>query len=92
MSFLHRHVGNPLLSGIGRLLFRAPVGDFHCGLRGFKTAGVRTLALQCPGYEATSEMVVKATRRNIRIAKVPVVQRRAADPDRSSRLRTFRDG
>ena len=92
MSFLHRRVGNPLLSGIGRLFFRAPVGDFHCGLRGFNAASVRALALQCSGYEATSEMVVKAAQKNMRIAEVPVVQRRATDPDRKSGLRTWPDG
>ncbi len=92
MSFLHRYVGSPLLSGLGRLFFRAPVGDFHCGLRGFKAASVRALALQCPGMECSSEMVVKAARRNMRIAEAPVVQRRAFNPDRSSHLRTWRDG
>ena len=92
MSFLHRYVGNPLLSGLGRLFFRAPVGDFHCGLRGFKTASVRTLALQCPGMECASEMVIKAAQKNMRIAEAPVVQRRAFDPDRSSHLCTWRDG
>ncbi len=92
MSFLHRRVGNPLLSGLGRLFFRAPIGDFHCGLRGFKTSSVRALALQCPGYEATSEMVVKAVHKHMRIAEVPTVQCRATDPDRSSHLRTWHDG
>ena len=92
MSFLHRRVGNPLLSGIGRLFFRVSVGDFHCGLRGFNAASVRALALQCPGYEATSEMVVKAAQKNMRVAEVPVAQRRATDPDRSSGLRTWLDG
>ena len=92
MSFLHRYVGSPLLSGLGRLFFRAPVGDFHCGLRGFKAASVRALALQCPGMECSSEMVVKAVRRNMRIAEAPVVQRRAFNPERSSHLRTWRDG
>ncbi len=59
MSLLHR-IGNPLLSGIGKLFFRSHVNDFHCGLRGFRTASVRALALQCPGMEFASEMIIKA--------------------------------
>ena len=91
-SFLHRRVGNPVLSGIGKLLFRAPVSDFHCGLRGFSTAAIRTLGLQSPGFEATSEMIAKAAHRNLRITEVPVIQRRATDPGRVSHLRSWRDG
>ncbi len=91
MSFLHRRVGNPLLSGIGRL--------FSCARRGLslRVAGVqsgkrRALALQCPWMECASEMIVKAVRSNMRIAEAPARQRRTIDPDRSSRLRTWRDG
>ena len=92
MSFLRRYVGNPLLSGLGRLLFRAPVDDFHCGLRGFSAVGVRSLELRCPGMECASEIIVKATLKKLRIAEVPVAQRAAIDPDRDSRLRVWRDG
>ncbi len=92
MPFLRRHIGNPLLSGIGKLLFQSPVGDFHCGLRGFSAASVRALALQCPGMELASEMIAKAIRMNMRITEVPVVQRRAMDPNRSSHLRIWQDG
>ena len=92
MSFLRRYMGNPLLSGVGKLLFRIPVGDFHCGLRGFRRAGAESLALQCPGFEIASEMLIKAKRRNLRMAEVPVMQRPRADPDRPSHLRSVRDG
>ncbi len=92
MSFLHRYIGNPLLSGIGRLFFRAPVSDFHCGLRGFRTAWVRGIGLQCPGMEITSELIVRAMRQNARITEVPVMQLPATDPDRVPHLRTWRDG
>lgn len=92
MSFLRRYVGNPLLSGIGRLLFRAPVNDFHCGLRGFSAVGIRSLELHCPGMECASEIIVKATLKKLRIAEVPVAQRAALDPNRDSRLRVWRDG
>ena len=89
---LNRYVGAPLLSGIGKLFSGAPVSDFHCGLRGFSVDAVRSLALQSPGMELASEMVVKAIRKDLRIAEAPVTQRRALDPARSSHLRIWRDG
>ncbi len=92
MSMLHRYIGNPLLSRIGRLFFHAPVSDFHCGFRGFRTAWVRGIGLQCPGMEITSEVIVRAARRNARIAEVPVTPHPATDPDRVPHLRTWRDG
>ena len=92
MSFLRRYIGNPILSRIGRLLFRAPVRDFQCGLRGLRTDSVRALGLQSPGMECASEMIVKAVRKEMRIAEAPVRQRRALDPNRSSHLRPWRDG
>ncbi|HSG81303.1 MAG TPA: glycosyltransferase family 2 protein [Gemmatimonadota bacterium] len=91
MPFLHRYLGNPVLSFIGRLFFRSPVGDFHCGLRGFETEAMRRLGLTTPGMEFASEMVVKSTLRGLRVAEVPTT----LSPDgRSSRphLRTWRDG
>src|SRR6476659_77574 len=91
MPRLHRYFGNPLLTGIGRLLFRVPLGDFHCGLRGFRRDSIMSLALTSSGMEFASEMVVKATLRNLRIAEVPTT----LSPDGRSRpphLRTWRDG
>ena len=61
MPFLHRYLGNPVLSFIGRLLFPSAIGDFHCGLRGFRREILPALDLQSPGMEFASEMVVKAT-------------------------------
>lgn len=75
MCFLNRTIGAPLLSSIGNILYRSPVHDFHCGLRGFETTHVRTLNLKAPGMEAASEIRVKAVRQNFRIAEVPVSQR-----------------
>ena len=92
MRFLNRYVGAPLLSAVGRLLVRAPVSDFHCGLRGFDLARMRGLALRAPGMEIASEMVVKAAQANLRVAEVPVSQRPAWDPDRVPRLRIWHDG
>lgn len=92
MRFLNRYIGAPLLSAVGRFLVRAPVSDFHCGLRGFDLARMRGLALRAPGMEIASEMVVKAARANLRMAEVPVSQRPAWDPDRVPRLRIWHDG
>jgi glycosyltransferase involved in cell wall biosynthesis len=91
MPRLHRYLGNPVLTGIGKLLFRSPLGDFHCGLRGFRRDAIMSLALTSPGMEFASEMVVKATLRNLRIAEVPTT----LSPDGRSRpphLRSWRDG
>jgi len=91
MPPLHRYLGNPVLSGIGRLFFRSPIGDFHCGLRGFRTEAVRALGLTTEGMEFASEMVVRATVDGLRIAEVPAT----LSPDGRNRpphLRSFRDG
>jgi len=91
MPFLHRYVGNPVLSFVGRLLFRTRVGDFHCGLRGFDREAVRSLQLRTTGMEFASELVVKAALARWRIAEVPTT----LSPDgrgRPPHLRTWRDG
>ncbi|EPR43937.1 glycosyl transferase family 2 [Desulfovibrio sp. X2] len=91
MPFLHRYLGNPVLSFIGRLFFKTTCGDFHCGLRGFDRDAVRALDLHTPGMEYASEMVVRASLEGLRIAEVPT----KLSPDGRSRpphLRTWRDG
>ena len=91
MPALHRYLGNPVLTAIGRLLFRSPVRDFHCGLRGFSRESVLTLELRTTGMEFASEMVVKATLMGLRVSEVPTTLR----PDgrsRPSHLRSWRDG
>jgi len=91
MPFLHRRLGNPILSGLGRLFFHSPVGDFHCGLRGFRRDAVAALGLAAPGMEFASEMVVKATLHGLRITEVP--SRLFADGrSRRPHLRSWRDG
>src|ERR1700750_1442591 len=60
MPPLHRYLGNPVLSFLGRTFFDIPVGDFHCGLRAFRRDTIRELGLTAPGMEFASEMVVKA--------------------------------
>lgn len=92
MPFLHRYLGNPVLSWVGRTLFGLKeVGDFHCGIRGFRRDRVRDLDLCLPGMEYASEMVVRAQLAGHSIVEVPTTLR----PDGRSRpphLRTWRDG
>jgi hypothetical protein len=91
MPALHRYLGNPVLTGLGRLFYRSPCGDFHCGLRGFRREAVLALGLTAPGMEFASEMIVKATLRGLRIDEVPTT----LSPDGRSRpphLRSWRDG
>jgi glycosyltransferase involved in cell wall biosynthesis len=91
MPFLHRYLGNPVLSWIGRLFFSSPCGDFHCGLRGFRKSAIESLDLQTSGMEFASEMIVKAALYRLSIAEVPTT----LSPDGRSRaphLRTWRDG
>jgi hypothetical protein len=91
MPLLHRYLGNPVLSFLGRLFFHAKVGDFHCGLRGFERASTLALGVNAPGMEFASELVVKAALAGYRIAEVPTT----LAPDGRSRaphLRTWRDG
>jgi glycosyltransferase involved in cell wall biosynthesis len=91
MPWLSRWIGNPVLTGLGRLFFRSPVADFHCGLRGFRRDAILALDLQTTGMEFASEMVVKATLRELRIAEVPTTLSRG-DAGRRSHLRPWRDG
>ncbi len=91
MPTLHRYLGNPVLTTIGRLFFHSPSGDFHCGLRGFSKAAVMQLDLRTTGMEFASEMVVKATLHKMRIAEVPTTLS-PAGRSRPSHLRSWRDG
>jgi hypothetical protein len=91
MPALHRYLGNPVLSYLGRLFFSIPVGDFHCGMRGFRTSAIRDLQLKTTGMEFASEMVVRSALQRLRISEVPATLM----PDGRSRaphLRTWRDG
>jgi hypothetical protein len=91
MPFLHRWLGNPVLSWLGRLFFGSDVGDFHAGLRGVRRSPILALDLRTTGMEFASEMVVKAVVHGLRITEVPVT----LSPDKRDRpphLRTWRDG
>src|SRR6266550_6519190 len=91
MVWSHRWVGNPVLTAISRLFFHTPVGDMHCGLRGFRKDAYTKMRLRATGMEFASEMVIKASLQGLKIAEVPVT----LSPDGRSRpphLRTWRDG
>lgn len=91
MPPLHRYLGNPALSLLGRVIFRAECGDFHCGMRGLSKDAFERLGLRCTGMEFASEMVVKAKLAGMKIAETPTT----LSPDGRSRaphLRTWRDG
>lgn len=91
MPFLHRYLGNPVLTGIGKLLFGSPCNDFHCGLRGFRKDAIANLELQTTGMEFASEMVVKATLHKMQITEVPTTLS-PAGRTRPPHLNTWRDG
>jgi glycosyltransferase involved in cell wall biosynthesis len=91
MPPLHRYLGNPVLSFIGRLFYATPIGDFHCGLRAFSREAIGRLGLNTTGMEFASEMVVKAALQGLRIEEAPTT----LVPDGRSRpphLRSWRDG
>jgi glycosyltransferase involved in cell wall biosynthesis len=91
MPWKNRYLGNPVLSGIGRLLFRCPVRDLHCGLRGFSRAAFRRMSLRTRGMEFAAEMVIEATLAGMRVAEVPVTLHRDGR-SRPSHLCPWRDG
>jgi glycosyltransferase involved in cell wall biosynthesis len=91
MPWHHRWIGNPVLSRLGKLFFKAKIDDFHCGIRAFRRDAILNLGLRTTGMEFASEMVVRATLGGLRVSQVPVTLR----PDGRSRpphLRSWRDG
>jgi glycosyltransferase involved in cell wall biosynthesis len=91
MPPLHRYLGNPVLTGVGRLFFKSPLGDFHCGLRAFRKDAIERLQLRTLGMEFASEMIVKAARFGLRVTEIPTT----LSPDgrnRAPHLRTWHDG
>jgi glycosyltransferase involved in cell wall biosynthesis len=91
MPFLHRYLGNPALSFLGRLFFGVKVGDFHCGLRAFNRERVKALNLHTTGMEFASEMLISAAVRSYRICEVPTTLKKDGR-SRPPHLRTWRDG
>lgn len=91
MPFLHRYLGNPVLTFVGRLFFGSPAHDFHCGLRGFSREAILGLHLRTTGMEFASEMVIKASMNKLRVAEIPTTLDKDGR-DRPPHLRTWRDG
>ena len=91
MPPLHKYLGNPVLTAIGRLLFKSEVKDFHCGLRGFNREAIQKLKLHTTGMEFASEMVVKSTLHDLRIIEVPTTLSKDGR-SRPPHLRSWRDG
>jgi len=91
MPFKNRVFGNPVLSRIGRAVFRSNVTDFHCGMRGFRRQAILDLDLRTTGMEYASEMVIKATLRGARISEIPITLHKDGR-DRRPHLRPWRDG
>lgn len=91
MPWKNRWIGNPILTAIGKTMFRTPIGDFHCGLRGYSAEAFRKMDLRTMGMEFASEMVMKATLLKMRVSEVPTT----LSPDGRNRpphLRPWRDG
>jgi len=91
MPFLHRYLGNPVLTGIGNLFFASSCGDFHCGMRAFRKDSFQRMGIRSTGMEFASEMVVKASLLRMKVTEIPTT----LSPDGHSRpphLRTWRDG
>jgi glycosyltransferase involved in cell wall biosynthesis len=91
MPWKNRYIGNPILSFIGKLFFRANVGDFHCGLRSFTKGAFQQMDLRTTGMEFASEMVIKSTLKGLKMTEVPTIVS-PAGRTRPPHLRPYRDG
>jgi glycosyltransferase involved in cell wall biosynthesis len=91
MPPLHRYLGNPVLSWLARAIHRAPIGDFHCGMRGLRRDAYPQMRMRTPGMEFATEMIVNATVAGLRITEVPTTLVKDGR-DRPPHLRSFRDG
>lgn len=91
MPWKNRWLGNPVLSFVGRLFFKTPIQDFHCGLRGFSVEAYRRMDLKTTGMEFASEMVMKATIKGMRVAQVPITLHKDGR-SRPPHLKPWRDG
>ncbi len=91
MPPLHRYLGNPVLSFLGRIFYNTDIGDFHCGLRGFRRDKILSLGLRCSGMEFASEMLCKAVIHKLNIVETPI-KLYPDGRDRAPHLRSWRDG
>jgi glycosyltransferase involved in cell wall biosynthesis len=92
MPFLHRWFGNPLFSILARRMFKAPIHDIYCGMRGFTKEMYERLDQRCTGMEFATEMVLKASLRGERIGEIPITLHPDGRKSHAPHLRTFRDG
>ncbi|MCR5099288.1 MAG: glycosyltransferase family 2 protein [Lachnospiraceae bacterium] len=92
MPTLHRYIGNPLLSAIGRGLYHSQVRDFHCGLRGYDREALFMLGMNSPGFEYASEMVARCELAGYRIGQVPIILHRDGRTHGHSHIHALRDG
>ena len=91
MPWKNRWLGNPVLSFLGRLFFKTPIHDFHCGMRGFSAESYRKMDLKTTGMEFASEMVMKATIKGMRVSEVPITLHKDGR-NRPPHLKPWRDG
>lgn len=91
MPPLHRYLGNPVLSGLGRIIYSSKIGDFHCGMRGYNVAKMRELDLRTTGMEYASEMVVKSEINGLKITEVPTTLKKDGR-SRPPHLKSWSDG
>lgn len=91
MPWKNRYIGNPILTWVGRLLFKCPAKDFHCGLRGLRKDAFLRMDLRTTGMEFASEMVIKANFLDLRIAEVPTTLSKDGR-SRPPHLKPWRDG
>jgi hypothetical protein len=91
MPWKHRYLGNPVLTGLGRMFFGVQIGDFHCGLRGLRRTAYERMSLQATGMEFASEMVIKAALKGMKVVEIPTVLHRDGR-SRPPHLRSWRDG
>lgn len=89
MPWLHRYIGNPFLTWVLNVLFKAGVSDAHCGMRAIRRDALKKLPLKCRGMEFASEMIIEAAKRGLRIVEVPIRYHRRIG---YSKLSSFRDG
>lgn len=90
MPWLHRYIGNPLLTFVGNLLFKTEVSDFHCGMRAFTRKALERMDLKTTGMEFATEMVLEAREKNLRIAETPIEYRKRGGGE--AKMDSFRDG
>ncbi|MDE0887167.1 MAG: glycosyltransferase family 2 protein [Myxococcota bacterium] len=92
MPFLHRWLGNPLLSRLARAMFGLSISDIYCGMRGFTRSLYDELQQRCTGMEFATEMIIRSTLRGADIVEVPITLHPDGRQSHGPHLRTFRDG